>query len=444
MNNFCKRYNMFPESGIVLCAVSGGKDSIFLLSRMIELAPDYGFTVHSAHFNHRLRGKEADRDQNFVENFCAARHIPCHVGSADALAFARENKMGTEEAARALRYAFLEKTAENIGAARIATAHTADDNVETMLLNLIRGSGLKGVCAVPPRRGKIIRPLLNTTSAEILSWLNERGIDHIEDSSNQEPFCARNRIRQNVIPLLELESPGFISRAARSLLTLREDEEYLTELAMRFIDENLVDDSLPVSEFADLARPLSARVTALLAGSELSQRHIDAVRALADRDGKTRARADLPGMRVFREHDKLRFGKAKEEAEAAIKPRTLKIPGLTEIDEAGLRIKCELILNCREINNSLNIFTFKSDSICGKLSVASRFSGAKIRLAGRGCTKSLKKLFSEAQVSCADRDLIPVLRDEEGLVAVYGFGIAQRCMPEPGDDVIKVQITDIF
>ena len=125
--DFCKKYDMLPKGGIVLCAVSGGKDSMCLFEMLRELAPVYGFEVRCAHFNHKLRGEESDRDSFFVDEYCRERGIACYLGSADVSGYAKENGLGLEEAARTLRYVFLEKTAEEIGASRIATAHTADD-----------------------------------------------------------------------------------------------------------------------------------------------------------------------------------------------------------------------------------------------------------------------------------------------------------------------------
>ena len=201
--DFCEKYNMFPKDGIILCAVSGGKDSMYLLYQMRELAPKYGFRISCAHFNHCLRGEEADQDQKFVENRCIELGIPCIVGSADVKTYALENGIGTEEAARILRYEFLEKTADEIGAERIATAHTADDNAETILFNLVRGSGLKGLCGIPPVRGRIIRPMLQITTEEVLRYLDEHRIRHVEDSTNSQDDYTRNKIRHRIVPELK-------------------------------------------------------------------------------------------------------------------------------------------------------------------------------------------------------------------------------------------------
>ena len=189
---------MLPAGGLILCAVSGGKDSMYLLENLRKLAPERDFSVACAHFDHCLRGEESRRDRRFVEDWCRAHNIPCTVGEGDVRAHAAACGRSIEETARELRYEFLDRTADALGADRIATAHTADDNAETLLLNLARGTGLKGLCGIPPVRGRLVRPMLTVTSAEVLRWLEENRIPHVEDSTNETDDCARNVVRHRV------------------------------------------------------------------------------------------------------------------------------------------------------------------------------------------------------------------------------------------------------
>lgn len=434
--DFCEKYDMFPREGVVLCAVSGGKDSMYLLEKLTELASSYGFEVHCAHFDHRLRGAESDRDREFVKDYCAKRNIPCYIGSDDVFGYAAKSGMGIEEAARTLRYEFLEKTADEIGATRIATAHTADDNAETILFNLSRGSGLKGLCGIPPVRGKIIRPMLQVTTEEVLRYLEGKGIPHVEDSTNLEDEFTRNKIRHRIVPELRGLSTGFDENLIRAMTLLREDEEYLSCQAQSFVDLNFADGTLSASKFSALPKPVSARVLQIIIPFGLSFVHIEAVRKIAV-GTDCHAYADIPGLRVVRDYDALIFG-AKEATR--ISKRNVQIGGITEISEAGLEITCEFINSYKEIHNSFNIFFFKSDSICGNIFVESRLEGEKIRLSGRNCTKTLKKLFSEAKLNGENKALIPVLYDEKGAIAVCGFGIAERCRPNVGESAIKIEI----
>lgn len=434
---FIEKYNMLPKGSHVLCAVSGGKDSVYLLCRLLELSEELTIQVSCAHFDHRLRGQESDRDREFVRCFCQERGIPCYIGRGEVSAFAKEKGLGTEEAARILRYDFLEETAQLIGADRIATAHNADDNAETVLLNMLRGTGLRGLCGIPPLRGRIIRPVLDVSAVEVLEYLEKNGIPHMEDSTNASDDYSRNRLRHQVMPELMKIRGGFTKNLTRASEYLREDEEYLSSAAQAFLDENYKDGSLQAKAFADLPRPISARVLQLIAKGGLSAEHIEAIRDLAAGD-KPHACADVPNMRVSRSYNCLEFGR--DEA-PRLMPRVLNIGGKTRLPEADLTIYTERIKKCSEIHNSFNTFFFKSDTICGNITVESRKDGEKLRLLGRNCTKSLKKLFSEARLNGTMKNLAPVLSDSLGVIAVYGIGMAQRCCALPGDDVIKIEIT---
>ncbi len=216
----------------VLCAVSGGVDSIYLLYRMTELAAQRGFTVGCAHFNHGLRGAESDRDEAFVRTQCAHLGVPFYAGRGDV---ASVRGMGTEGAARQLRYAFLTDCAAAHGYDWIATAHTADDNAETLLLNLARGCGLRGLTGIPPQRGKLLRPMLDTTRAEAEAYLAAHGIAHVDDSTNASDAYARNRVRHHAVPALESVNAAFVQHAADTAALLREDERFLGGLAAEFL-----------------------------------------------------------------------------------------------------------------------------------------------------------------------------------------------------------------
>ena len=169
-------YDMLPRGGTVLCAVSGGADSMCLLHLLHTWAGEGGFRVAAAHYNHNLRGAESDRDAAFVAEWCAGQDIPCVIGAGDVAHEARARGLGVEETARQMRYEFLRGAADAMGCGRIATAHSADDNLETLLLHLVRGAGLHGLAGIPPRRGVVVRPLLTTSRAEIVAYLEANGV----------------------------------------------------------------------------------------------------------------------------------------------------------------------------------------------------------------------------------------------------------------------------
>ena len=430
-------YDMLPDGARVLCAVSGGADSVALLHLLCAM-PE--ISVCCAHFNHRLRGAESDRDEAFVKELCAKLGVPCFIGSADVAAYAAEHGLGIEIAARKLRYEFLERTAQAQGCSRIATAHNADDNAETVLMHLLRGSGLRGLCGIPPVRGNVVRPLLNVPRSEIEAYLAEHGLSHVEDSSNGSDDYTRNRVRHQLLPLLgELNgnAAGNICAAAE---LLREDEAFLSGLAEAFLMEYREENELPVSALLTLPKPVAMRALRSMCGADIARTHLDAVYMLC-LNRAVRAGADIPGMRVTKEYDSLRFGAA---ALPEPLPERELLPGsAVELPEIGKRAVCTETVLSKEIHNSFNTFCFKRANICGKMTVASRRAGDSVRLAGRGCTKALKKLFSEAGLSAQERLLTPVIYDEAGVAAVCGFGIAERLAAQPGDPVTVIEFRDI-
>ena len=222
LEQFARRYNMVSPGDTVVCAVSGGADSVALLFALYLLKEKWQITLEAAHFNHHLRGSESDRDEAFVRDFCDRYDIPLHIGGGDVI----PGKKGLEAAARDARYAFL-----NTIPGKIATAHTADDNAETVLLHLVRGTGLKGLGAISPVNGKLIRPTLSVTRQDVEDFLSEYHLSHIEDSSNRTDHFLRNRIRHQVMPLLKAENPSLAENLSAMALRLRQDEAALDRLA---------------------------------------------------------------------------------------------------------------------------------------------------------------------------------------------------------------------
>ena len=430
---FIQKYNMLPQGTKVLCAVSGGADSVALLHFLSKRA---GMELVAAHYNHCLRGAESDSDEAFVKALCDSLGIKCVVGRGDVASYAAESGKSTEDAARTLRYEFLRKTALEMGCGRIATAHNADDNAETVLLNLSRGTGLKGLCGIPPVRGEIVRPFLQSSREEIEAYLALNGLEHVEDSSNALDDYSRNRIRHHVSPVLKQLNPAFTSAVARMTESLREDEEYISSAAESFIRSEANGNSIGVDAVMALESPVRMRVFRLMHGGELSAVHCRAIENIC-LVRSLHAHTDVPGMRVSREFDKLIFG-AEELVE--IQRGELALGEKVWISEIGGEISCEYVPLCKEINKSLNTFYLKHETICGNLSFGSRSEGDKIKLEGRDCTKSLKKLFSEAKLTLAERKKRIVIYDEDGVVAVSGFGVAQRCSAKPDDNCVIIKI----
>ena len=210
-----------------LAAVSGGLDSMCLLNCLLDWCRDNGGTVTAAHFNHRLRGEAANRDEAFVRDYCAARDVPFLRGEGDTRALAKHRGLTVEEAARQLRYGFLARAAKEAGCAWILTAHHADDNAETMLLNLCRGTGSRGLCGIPAVRDNIARPFLRISRAELAAYAAAHGIPHVEDETNDEDIAARNLLRHKVLPVLREINPRAVENMAHTAAILTREGEAL-------------------------------------------------------------------------------------------------------------------------------------------------------------------------------------------------------------------------
>lgn len=419
----------------VLCAVSGGVDSMYLLHRMTALGAQRGFAVGCAHFNHGLRGAESDRDEAFVRAQCEKLGVPFYAGCGDV---ASVRGMGTEAAARELRYAFLTRCAAEHGYDWIATAHTADDNAETLLLNLARGCGLRGLTGIPPQRGKLLRPMLDTTRAQAEAYLTAHAIPHVEDSTNAADAYARNRVRHHAVPVLESVNPAFVQHAADTAALLREDEAFLCGLAADFLAGQMPAEGIPIAELLALPHPVCVRALQQAAGRELSRRHLLALERLCDGEGL--GYADVPGLRVTREQGRLFFG---AQALPTLGTHILRPGETAEIPELGLRVTVGVPEPFREIHSAFTTFCFKSAIIHDKLSVTPRRPGDRIRLAGRGCTKRVSDLFAERGLTQAERDRVPIIRAADAPAAIAGFGVAEQCAAAPGQTMICIRMEQI-
>lgn len=300
-----RKYDMLPKGSKVLCAVSGGADSMCLLNWLCELQGEYGFTIAAAHYEHGLRGAESLRDALFTQERCSLLGIECLVGHGDVPAYAAKEKIGIEEAARILRYRFLEETAERLGCDRIATAHTLNDNAETVLMNLCRGAGARGLSGIPPVRGKLIRPLLHTERAEILHYLDSRNIPYVQDSSNEEDIYTRNRIRHQVIPLLTEQNPSVLSAFARTAELLREDDACLCREAEAFFREYWDGTAIPAKALSRLEPAVASRVVRRICGVGVSMERVYALLHFAE--GTERGVLELPGWKILRQRGRLYF-----------------------------------------------------------------------------------------------------------------------------------------
>ena len=434
MEALIRREDMLPRGCRVLCAVSGGADSVCLLGALYRLRERLGIGLLCAHYNHCLRGEEALRDEKFVRELVKTRFpgVELFVGSGDVAAKARELGTGLEETARQMRYAFLEETAKLAGAERIATAHTANDNAETVLLHLARGTGLQGLTGIAPVRGNIIRPLLTTTRGEVEEFLRTEGLPWVEDSTNADLKFSRNRVRHNLVPELELLYPGFARRLSENAALLREDEGYLSAQAAELSGQSELrgeEVAIPAEVLSKAPRPIALRaVRQLLArlrkgDDTCTAAHLESVLELCGSDTPS-GEVHLPGgLTARREYGLLCLGYPGREA--PLEPTTVALDGTTRAGEWV--VLCEDCTYEGQEQGRLE-FWIRAE----ELALRSRVTGDELKLPNRP-GKSLKKWLVEEKIPRRNREGLPVFTAGGRLCAVAGLGVDEGFLPAPGE-----------
>lgn len=430
-----ERYQMLPRHTPVLAGVSGGADSMALLYLLCSLRDGLSLNIAVAHVNHGLRGAEAERDENFVRQACDKLHVDFFLLRADVKAEAQAAGESVEEAGRRLRYAFFEQKAKELGGnARIATAHTLSDNLETTLLNIARGTGLRGVCGIPAVRGKIIRPLIECSRRVIEEYCKEMGIEYLQDSSNFSREYKRNRVRLDIIPKLYELNPSLDKAALRLKQSLSNDEDYLSKQAAAELEKACKEPGLYSTELLLNLHPALQHRALMLAArraSGLTQEavHIEKMlEAMGRGSGSVQLRGGLFAQ-VY--GGTLSFGSCLQPCNS---------PGYSMPFAFGeiqneyfrmliLRIDDTDIKNFQNINKQSSKNLLDCDRIKGNLIIRSRRDGDRFAPAGRKVTKSLKKLFNEAKIPVRARDCLPLIADEQGIIWVAGFGADERCVP---------------
>jgi len=427
-----ERAGLIPAGSRVLAAVSGGPDSVALLRLLLALADACGFTVAGvAHLNHRLRGAESDGDEAFCRALARAHGLAFSCGRRDVAALARATHASLETAARRARYAFLEQAAARLKAGVIATGHTRDDQAETFLLRLLRGAGASGLAGIPPKRGPIVRPLLDVRRAEILAYLARLRQPFRTDSSNQDRAIPRNWVRHELIPMLARHVKGdIVDVLAREAALLRDETELLDRLAL---DAGAIVErrgagptvALDAAALAGLPPALARRVVRRALGKTGSGRfhgfdHVEQVIDLARSATKGSRAADLPGVRVERNGAEVvlseRGPRAPRRREAFW--YRLAVPGRIAVPECGCVIEArarrwsaaELPL-AKAVSAGGRRAVVAAKAAAGGLAVRSRRPGDAFRPFGMRGRKKLQDVLTDRKVPRAERDRVPLVVD---------------------------------
>ena len=420
VSEYMKVHRMAEEGEGILAAVSGGADSVCLLWILKELSGLHRFRLAAFHLNHGLRGDEADRDEAHVQELCEKLNVPVLVVREDVVGYAKEHGMSVEEAGRTLRYHHFSQAAEQFSCSKIATAHHQDDDVETVLMNLFRGSGLKGLGGIRPVRDNVIRPLLCLSRDEIEQYLTERGIAWCEDSTNRELVYARNKIRNVLVPWLREEvNDRAGSHVLKTSELAAEADEYFAAEAEKILREDMesgdgvklptaVLDTQPHIMKTYLIRAMIVCMT----GSEkdISAAHIEAVCGLTGPSGGKMV--DLPyGLKAVRGYDVL-------EIRRSTCTDTKNFP--------DLHLKTRVFPWKKDVEIPQNQYTkwFDYDKIESALCVRSRKSGDYFLYAGEK-KKLLKRYFIDEKIPEELRDRIPLLAEGSHVLWVVGYRISE-------------------
>jgi len=449
--SYILKHGMFRRGGKALVAVSGGPDSVALLDILNLLKGELGISLHIAHLDHMIRGRESKEDADFVRSLAEGIGLPYTIGSRDVPALASSRKLSLEDAAREARYAFLSEVAADVGADRVATGHTLDDQAETFLLRLLRGSGSKGLSGIPPVRGGFfVRPLLTSSREEVESYLRRRGLKFREDSSNRDLAFARNRIRWELLPTLRSYNPNISSVLARTADIIRDQEEYISgraeEALCRAIEAerpwriNLRRDEL-------LRHHISIRRKAIIqAFGRLSDKVLgfeDVERAL-DVIGRGRGITSLPGGGNLQAHGNLVILKR-----GRIGPLKIEVPigGRVEIPQLSAAVETR-VLDPDEAVPPLNhgspyLRYFDLGAISGKIFLRSRLPGDFIVPFGMKGRKKVKDILIDSKVPRILRDEVLILSDEEKVIWIVGLATSELCRVGPGTGkVLEVRFSE--
>lgn len=430
------KFNMIKPGYRILVGVSGGPDSIALLHILSALQSGLQIKTYVAHVNHMLRGKESEEDACSVKEFAEKLSLPYFTENVDVRSYQKSSGLSLQEAAREVRYAFFERTARRMGADKVALGHHADDQAETLLLNLLRGTGLSGLKGIPYVRGKYIRPLLEIRRHEIEDYCRRHVLPVRQDSSNLKPVYTRNRIRLQLLPLLERDyNPQIVSALGRLSNICREEDNYLEQRTMEVYRSLLEEEknkelvfnkeglqSLPSFLCRRVLRLAWQQVTGET--KELSYYHVEQLIKILQKKAGGNVIILPRGIRAVKTQLFLRLSKNAETHPVPPYKYDLTVPGITYIPEVDTDLRAELMIaadapSFEEISSKEALLDY--DLIKEPLQVRRRQEGDVFSPIGLGGTLKLKKFFIDNKISRYERDRIPLVVSGKDILWVGGL-----------------------
>lgn len=453
IKQFIEKWGMLPQKAGVLVGLSGGADSVALLEVLCQLRGQLGLSIFAVHVHHGIRAA-AQKDADFCAKLCEDKEVPFACEYVDVPQLAEAQGLTVEEAGRKARYEIFERYRVEQGLDVIAVAHHQNDQAETMLFQMFRGSGLKGLSGIPYKRDCIIRPLLCVSRKEIEGYLEERGLSYVTDETNLSQDYTRNRLRHQVLPMAEEICPGTIENMSRAGAILREIEDFMEQLSRSYIEEygrKMPDALLLHTGFLEKYHPALQKAIILYAiesvtksRKDITQKHVEGVLSLLEKDGEKVI--DLPqGYKVMKSYDTLGFYRETTETDGSFVPLGIE-PGETYTLPDGKTMEVTLLSgnNFENIPKSNCIKWFDYDKIIDTLYLRTREKGDFLTVRDDGATKTLQDYFVNEKVPKSERDRMLVLADGSHVVWVLGKRIsAHYKVTEKTKHILQIHIGGI-
>jgi tRNA(Ile)-lysidine synthase len=450
-----KKFHMLESGDRVIVGVSGGPDSIALLHVLQQITKRYKLSLKVAHLNHGFRGKEAQKEAQFVEETAQKLGLSCEVKSFDVPAYKKKSSLSSQEAARVIRYQFLKEVKENCSAEKIALGHNANDQAETMMMWLLRGTGVKGLSGIPPvREGVIIRPLIETTREEIETYLKEEGIPFVIDSSNQKNDYLRNRLRNELFPLLEEHyNPRLIKNLVQTSYNISRENEYIEDIANELLDDitapgtdgSLVIDSKKLLALSPVIQLRCVRgVLEQVKGDlrRIGSIHIYAILKIASSDSPHKVLKLPGGIRVEKSYHHLTV-KYHQTDQPSFNYRLTSIPGRMRIEEIEKEMHFKMLEggdNCINKENH-DIAYLDGGKALLPLTIRNVRPGDRFQPLGMKGEKKVKDFFIDEKVPMTERKRVPLLFFGDVLGWIGGMRINHRLrVTKRTKKVLRVEI----
>ena len=439
VKNNILQHNLLDTGNKIIVGVSGGADSVCLLKVLIELKNEFDLTIYVIHVNHGLRGHEADCDQSYVTELCKKWDIPIKVCFVDIKALSKKLGISEEEAGREARYKFFAKALKDTCSDYIAVAHNRDDQAETVMLNILRGAGMDGLCGMSMKQGKIIRPLLNISRSKILKYLEDNKIDYRTDSSNMSSEYTRNRLRNELFPeIKKLFEVNPVNQFYRLSTLIREDNNFINQESKRAYDAVILSESVDLELSAvglrSLPNAIAKRIIRLAwerinnSRKNLEAVHVDQIITLCQ-NNHTGKKVKLKNeIEVILSYDRLIFKKAGKKYD---KPYSyfINMEGFTKVNELNDILEAKVLKgnvlsqigDFEQTNERSLVQFFNLDKLSEETVVRSRLEGDRIRPYRSKGEKKLKDFFIDRKIPRDKRDITPLVAQGNKIIWVVGM-----------------------